>query len=487
MIAEHITEEPLVVEKSGRQLAVIILTQILSWGFALASTYILPKYRTIHEFAIFSVVFSVTGMIGAIADSGLGGVISRTVTSDTSRARNLIIASFALKATVSISILVVFNVIGWIIKYPVDKLTYISMAIACSLFGQLASSIKDIIRGLGKVSSTSVILLLERGMNCAIILALAITKQPLHSFIWVPMIFDFVGIAISWTSYRRICADVTPSSIHLFDEIKFVFSQFLLFASGSVFVHLKDPIVMLVLGYVASSEAIGGYSVAKRLLGSAVFVPVAFSQLGLPMLTSAFLYRQEAFHRQLHSLLRSALLVCIPMFVGFIFHGKQVLTVVGLYPKFLYGPIMLAMSAPMLMLLYIAMMLTSAIVAAGLQKKMVKGTILIACSVPIVSPALTYLSQLLFGNAGYGALTSDLLLELFLVGLYVRVLGISIVNKDMIGSVMRFCLLSIPLALAGFIHGRPMWILCTLGAILVYAGGLYKMGLLHKRMLEAGE
>jgi hypothetical protein len=34
--------------------------------------------------------------------------------------------------------------------------------------------------------------------------------------------------------------------------------------------------------------------------------------------------------------------------------------------------------------------------------------------------------------------------------------------------------------------GAP-WLIATIATIALYAGALYKMGLLHKRMLEVGE
>lgn len=487
MTAEPRINQGMVVQKSGRQLAVTIFTQILSWGFALLSTYILPKYRTLHEYAVFSIVFSITALVGSICDSGLSSVISRTVTTDPSRSRNLVVASFVVKASVSIGVLLIFNLFAWIVRYPQDTTIYVSLAIVCSIAGQLASSIKEVIRGFGQVASTNVIQLFERGMNTAIIVMLAVTHQPLHTFVWVPALFDLIGIALSWRTYRSLHKTNIPSPSPVEMDIKFVFCQFLVLASGSVFVHVKDPLVMLVLGYVATPAAIGGYSVAKRLLGSAMFIPVAFSQLGLPMLTDAFLNGQESFHRQLQALLRSSSLVCIPVFVGFVFHGKQVLALVGLYPKFIYGPVMLALSAPMMMLLYIAMMLTSAIVAAGLQKSMVKGTIQVAFLVPVICIGLTYATQKLMGNAGFGALASDVILEVLLVVVYIRVLQMQIFTRELIMTTGRYCLLSIPLALAGFLPIGPLWLVATLGALGLYAGTLYKMGMLHKRMLEARE
>jgi O-antigen/teichoic acid export membrane protein len=487
MTVEPTMDQPIVVQKSGRQLAVTIMTQVLSWGFALLSTYILPKYRTLHEYAIFSVVFSVTALVGSICDSGLSSVISRTVTTDATRSRNLIIASFGLKSAVSLSVLFLFNAFAWIVKYPQDTTMYVSLAILCSIAGHLASSIKEVIRGFGQVSSTNVIQLLERGMSTALIVSLAITHQPLHMFIWAPMLFDVIGIGLSWRTYRGVHRTNTSSSTPLSEDIRFVFGQFFFLAGASVFVHLKDPLVMLVLGYVATPAAIGGYSVAKRLLGSAMFVPVAFSQLGLPMLTNAFLKGADHFQRQLEALLRSAFLVCIPVFIGFVFHGKQVLSVVGLYPKFVYGPLMLALSAPMMMLLYIAMMLTSAIVAAGLQRKMVSGTIRVACMVPVVCILLTYATQKWLSNGGLGALASDVVLEALLVGVYIRVLNMPIFTRQLGKAIGLFTLLSLPIALAGMLPLGGLWIVLTVLAIVFYGGGLYKLGLLHSRMLEAGE
>jgi O-antigen/teichoic acid export membrane protein len=487
MTAEQMVEQPMLVQKSGRQLAVTILTQVLSWGFALLSTYILPKYRTLHEYAIFSIVFSVTALVGTICDSGLSSVISRTVTTDASRSRNLVLASFGVKASVTLAVFVVFNIFAWIVKYPQITTNYVSLAIVCSLAGQLASSIKEVIRGFGQVSRTNVIQLFERAMNAAIIVTLAVTHQPLHMFIWVPVLFDVIGIALSWRTYRNVYRVTTPSQTPLITDLKFVFSQFFLLASGAVFVHLKDPLVMLVLGYVATPAAIGGYSVAKRLLGSAMFVPVAFSQLGLPMLTSAYLRGKDSFHQQLQALLRAAFLVCIPVFLGFIFHGKQVLTLVGLYPKFVYGPVMLALSAPMMMLLYIAMMLTSAIVASGLQRKLVAGTIKVAILVPVVCVLLTVSTQKLLGNAGIGALASDVILEILLVVVYIRVLQMPIFTRELLGSIGRFAAMSIPLALAGMLSFGPIWGIATVLSIAFYGGILYKLGMLHGRILEAGE
>jgi hypothetical protein len=47
--------------------------------------------------------------------------------------------------------------------------------------------------------------------------------------------------------------------------------------------------------------------------------------------------------------------------------------------------------------------------------------------------------------------------------------------------------LCIPLGLAGLLPLGALWFVATIAALGFYAGVLYKMGLLHKQMLEVGE
>jgi hypothetical protein len=139
------------------------------------------------------------------------------------------------------------------------------------------------------------------------------------------------------------------------------------------------------------------------------------------------------------------------------------------------------------MLLYIAMMLTSAIVASGLQRKLVAGTIKVAILVPVVCVLLTVSTQKLLGNAGIGALASDVILEILLVVVYIRVLQMPIFTRELLGSIGRFVAMSIPLALAGMLSFGPIWGIATVLSIAFYGGILYKLGMLHGRILEAGE
>ena len=47
--------------------------------------------------------------------------------------------------------------------------------------------------------------------------------------------------------------------------------------------------------------------------------------------------------------------------------------------------------------------------------------------------------------------------------------------------------MSIPLALAGMLPFGPIWGIATVLSIAFYGGILYKLGMLHGRILEVGE
>ena len=66
------------VQKPIKQLAVTVLTQLVSWVFAMIVTFVLPRYRTVPEFAIFSVMFGYTSLVNSIGDNGISALVSRS-------------------------------------------------------------------------------------------------------------------------------------------------------------------------------------------------------------------------------------------------------------------------------------------------------------------------------------------------------------------------------------------------------------------------
>jgi O-antigen/teichoic acid export membrane protein len=466
---------------------VTVLTQLVSWVFAMIVTFVLPRYRTVPEFAIFSVMFGYTSLVNSIGDNGISALVSRSISINPDRTWGLIKAAAIIKIGVSLLAAGAFAIMFKVIHYDELISKYVVYGILCSTGSHLGAVCKDAIRGFGRVSSSSVLQLVERGISAALSVALAVTEQPLHMFIWVPMLFEIATGFYSITRLKKLTQTTFSSTPDIRSELKFLIGQFLIMSSGFVIMQAKDPISLSVMEYWGSVDAIGGFSVMKRMLGSAMFLPVAIAQLGLPLMTRAFSVSQDAFERQIRVLMQSSLLIGFPLMIGFLFHSKQVLSAVGLYPKFVYGPITMMVGAPMVVLLYVAMILVNAIIASGRQKQMVAGTIKLTITIPFISCICIYYCNLWFNNAAVGAIASDLIVELMLVAVYASVVRAGILTRDLARNLGVCFVLCVPLALAGLLPTGMLWFIATLAALGLYVGALYKMGLLHKRMLEAGE
>ena len=475
------------VQKPIKQLAVTVLTQLLSWAFAMIVTFVLPRYRTVPEFAIFSVMFGYTSLVNSIGDNGISALVSRSISINPDRTWGLLKAAAIIKIAVSVAAAITFAIMFKVIHYDAVAAKYVVYGILCSTVSQLGAVCKDAIRGFGRVSSSNVLQLVERGISTALSVTLAITEQPLHMFVWVPMLFDICTGFFSVTRLRLLTTGTLPTTPDIRSELKFLISQFLIMSSGFVIIQAKDPISLTMMEYWGSPDVIGGFSVMKRLLGSAMFLPVAIAQLGLPLMTRAFSISQEAFERQTRVLMQSSLFIGLPLMVGFLFHNKQVLSAVGLYPKFVYGPVSMMVGAPMVVLLYIAMILVNAILACGRQKQMVAGTIKVAIGIPFISAFCIYFGNLWFHNAAAGAIASDILVEVMLIVVYATVVRANVLTRELTRNLGLCCAMCIPLGLAGMLPLGPLWLIATIATIALYAGALYKLGLLHKRMLEVGE
>jgi hypothetical protein len=205
------------------------------------------------------------------------------------------------------------------------------------------------------------------------------------------------------------------------------------------------------------------------------------------MLTRAWDSDHNVFVAQLRTLLQASIILALPVTIGFAFHGDNVLTLLGLYPKFIYGPIAMAVSAPMVLLLYIAMLLTNAIVACGKQSQLAKGSIQVTVVAPLSSVVFIYVAHRLSSNASLGAIFGDIFIEVLLICVYYRILDVKVISKLFVRTIGKVVLLCIPLAFAGMLPNGVLWVVATVVALGLYTGALYKMGLLHKRMLEAGE
>jgi O-antigen/teichoic acid export membrane protein len=128
-----------VVQKPIKQLAVTVLTQLLSWAFAMIVTFVLPRYRTVPEFAIFSVMFGYTSLVNSIGDNGISALVSRSISISPGRTWGLLKAAAIIKIAVSLAAAGVFAILFKVIHY--DELTakYVVYGIICSTVNQLGA------------------------------------------------------------------------------------------------------------------------------------------------------------------------------------------------------------------------------------------------------------------------------------------------------------------------------------------------------------
>lgn len=479
-----IVENVSTVVRPARQLLVILVSQVLSWCCAMVVTVTLPAYRTVDEYAFFSLAFTFSGLVGCFCDSGLSSLISRTITSDGLRSRNILVAAIIVRIGITAVGCVVFAILLTLLHYPKATIQFILLGVSLSFVGHISGSIKDVIRGFGRVSTTSWILLLERLFNAGIVLALAMTHQSVYTFLWVPLIFEGIGIYISVKSLRAHSSLVSNNTITIRHEIKFLLTQLLILSSGVFILQIKDPLNLILISNWGTSDDVGSYSFIRRIVGSAMFLPVAIAQLGLPMMTRAYMLKHEAFRHQFHALLQSTLMACFPVMVIFAFHGYQILGLIHLYPKFTYGPTIMALSTPLVFMLYLAVILTNAVIACGRQAKLVKGVLIVGLSMPLLSIGLIYALTRIGIRSPFVAVVSDMALELWLIIVYLKALDEPINYIKLIRPFTIAVLLSIPLSLAGIFLTGFIWMAVSVACLLLYVGVLFKLDIIGKKMLE---
>jgi O-antigen/teichoic acid export membrane protein len=240
----------------------------------------------------------------------------------------------------------------------------------------------------------------------------------------------------------------------------------------------------LFLSKLSSSEVIGWYAVARRLVGVLIFPATALIGALYPTLCRLFATDRKSFIETTSASLRNISLVVVPVTLGCALYADFA---VALFNKQAYGPTAddLRVLSLFIGLVYFTMPLGTCVLAAEKQRAWsVVQSICLVGSV-VLDPILIPMMQRRFGNGSLGVCLSSTLSEVAVV-----ICGVALSPKGVFDrKFFRVFLLSLfagaVLALvARLTSSITPWIGGPL-ALLAYAGALLLTGGVDKQQLES--
>ena len=263
------------------------------------------RYLGADNFGKLSYCLSLVGMFGAIAKLGLDSIVVRTLVKEEESAPEILGTAFVLKLISSlITIILIACVVFTLNKDP--QTHWITIVIAFSLVFRSAEVVDFWFQS--KVLSKSIVVVrsIKLIVSSAAKLVFIFLGLPLGAFAWLLLVDEIVqAVGIFWIYLkytRRSGIERTNKwKLNFARAMKLLEDSWPLILSG-VMVTIYMKIDQVMLGNMASNEAVGNYAAAVRFSEIWYFFPTAICASVFPAIIRAKQKSKQEYYDKLQQL-----------------------------------------------------------------------------------------------------------------------------------------------------------------------------------------
>ena len=421
-----------------------LLTQFLTWAMAAVFTLFLPRYLHDTGMGKLGIVTSIATVIGVLVPLGTSQVIVKELARDPSKEAPLLAAGLTLRGGLGLLALPLAYVVTHVLGYSREMCLLVLVGIPGTVIFIINDAFSTIYQGREQLAGFNRATLLDKVGYGLGVIGLVLLKAPLWMIVAVASVSGLITLSFYAYGLRAVLKTLR---LPRWDELRSLAVLSLPFMGVKVFQTLYGQTDAIVLGALATEQEAGWYTVAFRLIGTAMFFPMALIFALLPTLSRR---HHEGDTEGFASLARRSLditfLVGLPIAAVAVCLPKQIITL-------LYGPgyapaaPVLAVAGVGMLLYFVTAVLGTLIIAMDRQAVQAKSA-LVACVFGIPLCALgTYLGHRLWSNAALGAMVTDVLVEVYLGMVYFRALPRSLFQGGMAARLGRYVLAALPMLL----------------------------------------
>ena len=467
----------------ARNVATTVVTQIFSWALTLLVTIYLPGYLKAAGNGKLATATSFVAIFSVIASCGVVPVLIKEIARHRERLSELVVVALCLRIPVALGFIALAQITAVAMGFP-ELVRVLILGASLGLFvGAINDAFGAALQGMENLPRQNAIMLAERTLNTALVLAFVHFKAPLWWFALVGPGAALQTLCIHLWGFRGAWRNVrTPG----WRELRWIATAGWPFLGWTLFQTLYGMTDTIVLSKVTNDATVGWYAVAFRLINSTLFLPMAIATALLPTLARLHTAGDaDSFQRLSRKMLDTVLLFGIPIAVVLAAAAGPIFQLLP-YGETYRGAIpVLQVGGLSCLMYYVGCVLGTLVNAIDQQKQMLGVTVratLIGIPRCII---MAWLAQRYLGNGAVGAMFSGALLEIFLVYSYLKILPKGLFDKSNLQRVVLYVLASLPMALAlwwiAHQHLNALWaILCLpiYGVGIVLLRGVDKSDLL---------
>jgi O-antigen/teichoic acid export membrane protein len=425
----------------ARNMAYLTAAQVLTIPLSVGLNLLYARYLGPRDFGLIYLAGTMCGFGVLVVEWGQQGVLPAMIARDRSQAGVLLGSGLAWRGIVACLVYVVLAGISMLLGRDGLFQWVLAACFVQAVWTSLAGAYKDSIRGFERTDIPAFAHVAEQLLLFLIVLPLLLLGGRLDALLVTGMVFGIVPVLGLSLVYKRVGIGelrvrrkVMAAMLSM--GTPFVFSNLAL--------ALQPCIDAVFLSKFSSQEAVGWYSVTRRLVG--VLVLPAMTLIGslYPTLCRLWEETESGYLETTRDAVKGITLLAVPAALGCALYPE---VGVALFGERKFGPAEdnLRVMSMFLFLVYFSMPFITAVLAAGKRRAWTIVQLLCVAAGLLLDPFLISWFQKNFNNGGLGLCVATVVTESLVIVAAVFLMPRGVLNRSVLRTMMLAALSGIPM------------------------------------------
>jgi O-antigen/teichoic acid export membrane protein len=409
----------------GKNIAVLLASQVITWSLALVLTVAIPRYLGPTGVGQIRVGVGIWAIAMVAAELGTSMLLTLEFARDPKSASNLlrpVVWVRLLGMAVAVPAVIIFIALA---GYDVDTSVIVLLSGVAALVGIVAEVARHSLYGLQSMASTATVDVIAKIATVVVVVGVLLAGGRTVAVVLGTILVGMLSGVLLWRALRaRQPLSTTSARPSMVGVMRRSAPYFLNSAIVAVYVSID----IIIISLLATSEEAGFYATAEPLLGTLLFIPTATMTSLFPALAQVHSESPENARDLLERAMRTLWFLGVPVVIGAIVVADS-LAVILFGSEFReVGPV-IAVGAVAIFIMFQTIVLGRYAFVVG-RTRLFNGVMFIAAAATLPLDLLFVpWTQRQFGNGAIGGSMSYVCTELFIMSALVWKVAPHVLNR----------------------------------------------------------
>jgi O-antigen/teichoic acid export membrane protein len=405
-----------------RNMGLLVIAQALAAPISIAINAIAGRTLGSANFGLLYQALTFTSFVFLFVEWGQADVLTGRVARARAAAGELLGSGIASRLAGSLLALIVVPLVCALAGYDRDFLVVLELGLLCATFTTVTGACQDVFRGFERTDFAAASYVGWQLLTAVVVIPILLAGGSLQTLLIAQAACALLGMLFVLKMLPRMRVPKLSVRRAVMGDLFRAGHPFILFG---LVILLQPMIDAAIMSKFATTDSIGWYAAARKLVGILLFPATALVAALYPTLCRLYVEDQGAYRKTSADALFAVSLFVLPVALGCGLFPELGVAIYG-QQNFAPAATDLRVLAPYVFMVYFSMVIGSCLVSAGRQNAWTAvqlGSVLVSTA---LDPLLISWFQAHYGNGGLGVCVATVISEVFMIsgGLWLLPKGI---------------------------------------------------------------